>query len=306
MGTIKITSPLQKVKGTCNLIYQTCNMEPNQIQVSDEEYYKNRFLDFMNRHMYCQNHNPPEYYYGTINTVLPSEKDLESSKIDIDKTVLYWINKLNPIGFIKINQTSIDDIILTAKKVKIELEEYIDQEQKKENTNWLWHANQKVIPYLSYSYGYKYCVAFGKILRQYMSGEGKLWVDNTLLCLQKYMESGLIYKNWLPETASQADFKKNINGNLFSFYKDIELDNKRFKEFAFATHPDAYLEGGLSDLLYKWKFKDLVLIMLTPDFIEWLDSSTRKQAMVTIKSLLGGLLKKQKDFFIKYLDSLFN
>lgn len=302
MGTIKITSPLQKVKGTSKLMYQTCNMKPNKIQISNEKYYIDRFLDFMNRHMFCKNHIPPQYYYGTINTVLPSEKDLESSRIDIDKAVLYWIEKLNPIGFMKINQTSIDDIILTAKRVKIELEKYIDQEQKKENTNWLWHANQKVIPYLSYSYGYKYCVAFGKILKPYMSNEGKLWVDRTLINLQLYMEQGLIDKSWISQKSKRFNSKYNLERQRALFYDYIELDNVRFKEFAFATHPDAYLAGGLSVLLWKWKLKDLILIMLTPDFIEWTDSSTREQAMITIK----GLLKEQKDFLVKYIDSLFN
>ena len=135
-----------------------------------------------------------------------------------------------------------------------------------------------------------------------MSNEGKLWVDRTLINLQLYMEQGLIDKSWISQKSKRFNSKYNLERQRALFYDYIELDNVRFKEFAFATHPDAYLAGGLSVLLWKWKLKDLILIMLTPDFIEWTDSSTREQAMITIK----GLLKEQKDFLVKYIDSLFN
>ena len=65
------------------------------------------------------------------------------------------------------------------------------------------------------------------------------------------------------------------------FYTNIELDNERFSEFAFATHPDAYdpIEMKTLTALDLWK------ILLTPDISEWFDASTRTQALIMAMNL---------------------
>ena len=62
---------------------------------------------------------------------------------------------------------------------------------------------------------------------------------------------------------------KKIN----KFYENIELDNKKFQDFAFATHPDAYNPEEMSKL----PIDDLVIIGLTPEFKEFLEKETWEQ-----------------------------
>lgn len=65
------------------------------------------------------------------------------------------------------------------------------------------------------------------------------------------------------------------------YYTDIELDNDRFQEFAFATHPDAYNPKEMKKL----PVDDLIKILTTPDFKEWLGADTWKQALIMARNL---------------------
>ncbi|MCD8031650.1 MAG: hypothetical protein LUF85_12735 [Bacteroides sp.] len=57
------------------------------------------------------------------------------------------------------------------------------------------------------------------------------------------------------------------------FYTDIELNNSRFRKFAFATHSNAYLDAGLVRL----PLSDKIKIATTPEIKEFLDPETWKQ-----------------------------
>ena len=47
-------------------------------------------------------------------------------------------------------------------------------------------------------------------------------------------------KHNLKKMKGRKHMKKLRKKNMSSFYTNIELNNKKFQEFAFATHPDAY------------------------------------------------------------------
>ncbi len=55
------------------------------------------------------------------------------------------------------------------------------------------------MPDVSTSYGYKYCVAFGQLLKGKLSPQGNAWIDKTLLNLQTYMEKGVVDNSWKPQ-----------------------------------------------------------------------------------------------------------
>ncbi|MCC6559267.1 MAG: DUF4150 domain-containing protein [Polyangiaceae bacterium] len=99
-------------------------------------------------------------------------------------------------------------------------------------------------------YGLKYCNRFTAELRPKLSDGGKAWLDRARCLLQEYMEDGLM------EDPS------------------IEGDSDKFREFAFETHPDAYVDAGLHEI----SAEDKLEVALTPDMKEWLSADTWEQA----------------------------
>ncbi|MFN3151569.1 CARDB domain-containing protein [Bremerella sp.] len=72
-------------------------------------------------------------------------------------------------------------------------------------------------------YGDKYLNEFANDRDNY-SPEGQAWIDRTRAELQKQLEQGLLND------------------------PSMETDSQRFRDFAFDTHPDAYIKSGLFDL----------------------------------------------------------
>src|SRR5262249_1699504 len=98
------------------------------------------------------------------------------------------------------------------------------------------------------SYGYFYCSNYGAKLFPTLSPKGKTWLVLARHYLQANMEKGL-KQNMLGHLIQLRSVKPG-NGSFkmeCEQYK-LELDNKKFKTFAFKTHPLAYLDGGLADL----------------------------------------------------------
>ena len=89
-------------------------------------------------------------------------------------------------------------------------------------------------------YGKKYCERFSESAFGGLSGAGQEWDIKTRMNLQLAIEMGAI---------SDVDFAK------------MEKDPEKFREFAFRSHPDAYLEAGLPGL----PITDQIMIGLTPD-----------------------------------------
>ena len=230
-------------------------------QRGDEEYYVWRFNNFMERHVDCA-HEPPVYYYGLL-----EDSKILDQKIRDEEAKIHLNLKQYVLGF------DLDKELLKKQK---EVKEYEKNDRP-------------VKPDIGKSYGYKYCLAFGKLLSPKLSAQGQQWVKKTLDYLQEYMEAGVVDLDWL--SRENEDFnKKNQLSNKRkkkAFYSDIELNNARFRSFAFSTHPDAYIKAGIAKL----PLKDLALISLTPDLSEWLEEDTQIQAIIVAKKIIEEKLK---------------
>lgn len=83
-----------------------------------------------------------------------------------------------------------------------------------------------------------------------LSSEGQKWLEKTLVNLQRSMEFAI----------------QKTNG-------EIENDPNEFQDFAYKTHPKAYIDAGLFDL----PISDLIKIGTTPDFADLLTPSGLEQ-----------------------------
>lgn len=272
-------------------LLHTCDKIPPKCPIIGEvEYYKWRFENFMQRHDGCL-HEPPVYYFGPLKVI---QEKKESTSLDrlLDKitpNTSDW--DINPIDAAQ----GIKEIL-----VPLKLKEELDNIQKKVNN--YEKGGRKVKPIIYESYGYKYCYAFDKLLYPHLTEKGQEWERYALKSLQQYMEKGLVNKNW--KARNNKDFNKKYRfhqGGMEEFYNNIELRNEQFKEFAFATHPDAYLDAGLRNL----PVKDLILILLTPDIKEWTETNTWIQAWLVFKEVAPAKLIEYKNDAIDYINKVY-
>lgn len=155
------------------------------------------------------------------------------------------------------------------------------------NTDYLRRHRVTPPPDYYLDYGDKYASRFTKVLRPKLSKQGQIWVDKTFILLQQAIEKKLA--------------KDRIS---FDF---LEQNAAKFRDFAYDTHPKAYLDGGL-DELPAW---DLVKILATPDLGDILSISGIKQVIITGVGLMGSWLdldaKKtnRKSNYIKGLSGTF-
>jgi RHS repeat-associated protein len=124
-------------------------------------------------------------------------------------------------------------------------------------------------------YGYKYCDRFLKETRPNLSPAGQKWLNETLKLLQIFMDKGLVNLNYTSTNNKRFTNKVTTIG-LQAFYTGIECRNIDHKDFAFATHPDAYRPKDMKTL----PCSDLLKISKTPDWKEWLDGATWEQANI--------------------------
>ncbi|WP_414450853.1 hypothetical protein AB4851_17560 [Burkholderia sp. 22PA0099] len=137
------------------------------------------------------------------------------------------------------------------------------------------------------SYGYYYCSNYGAKLFPKLSPAGQAWLRSARWYLQKNMESGL-QQNMQGNTIQMRSAKPGNGSFKMSVAQfQIELDSETFKSFAFRTHPLAYLDGGLADLLVP----DMKEITGGPDLEEWFDPRTYGQVidsgMVVFRENIG-------------------
>lgn len=103
------------------------------------------------------------------------------------------------------------------------------------------------------NYGLKYCNRYTRELYPDLSPQGQQWLLKAKCNLQQMMEEGL------------QNIEEPAN----------ELDSAAFLEFAFNTHPQAYLKAGLADL----SLADFIKISCSPDWQQWTRPETWKQAL---------------------------
>ncbi|WP_175941204.1 hypothetical protein [Burkholderia pyrrocinia] len=124
------------------------------------------------------------------------------------------------------------------------------------------------------SYGYYYCSDYGANLLPRLSAQGKAWLNKARKLLQANMEDGL-NQNMMGNTIQMASPTPGNGGVDMTWPQfELEMNNEKFKEFAFKTHPMAYLDGGLADL----PVTDLVKIGMRPNIQEWGEGKTWGQA----------------------------
>ncbi|HCO67645.1 MAG TPA: hypothetical protein DIT04_07820, partial [Dysgonomonas sp.] len=208
---------------------------PASPQRGDEEYYVWRFNNFMERHLQDCSHEPPVYYYGTLidpATVLKKKTDSNTNKN-------WWENAKDKV------EEAWDNTNLNPKQMWLGLDKTL--KEKQQNAKQYIKNDETVIPNISKSYGYKYCLAFGKLLKPKLSPAGQIWVTKTLDYLQEYMEAGLVDLDWESEYSEKFKQTYDLSDKSLKvkFYTNIELNNAKFKAFAFATHPDAYINANI-------------------------------------------------------------
>ncbi len=113
------------------------------------------------------------------------------------------------------------------------------------------------------AYGDRYARRFTEETRPLLSPAGRRWLDRTRRRLQEAIEAR--------RASDPAGFAA------------LEVDAERFADFAYATHPAAYLEAGLAGL----PARDLVLIATTPDVQDLLTS----RGLAQVGAVLHGLLR---------------
>lgn len=201
------------------------------------DFYRFKYDDFMRRHKYC-GHMPPVYYFGEM-------RELSSWSV-IDNIAEWWTPSLT------------DEM----KQISVSVEEV-----EKKGTKY------KPVP--STSYGFKYCTRFSRVLMPTLTQRGQIWLTEARFKLQKYMEQGVIDKTYIAnyDVVILDSLENNVNDNFKKFnwssmsyefdqemqtkyYTNIEIDNDKFQDFAFATHPDAYdpvKMSYLSDIHYLFR-----------------------------------------------------
>lgn len=111
------------------------------------------------------------------------------------------------------------------------------------------------------NYGLKYFDRF-HAQKGALKEDARQWVDKTGVALQQAMEAR--------------------NGNPQSFAA-LERDPKRFKSFAYASHPEAYISSGLQNVSYG----DRIKIGMTPDAEDLFTTDGLKQAVETGVTVIG-------------------
>ncbi|WP_394538180.1 hypothetical protein PRJ39_20160 [Lysobacter enzymogenes] len=110
-------------------------------------------------------------------------------------------------------------------------------------------------------YGDKYMERFASLDSTDLSPAGLAWRDRTTVALQTAIEDYRI---------------RDPQG-----FAELERDPAAFREFAFGTHPDAYVDSGL----YQLSAQDLTVIALTPDINDVLSQEGIDQTKLTIGKL---------------------
>lgn len=127
-------------------------------------------------------------------------------------------------------------------------------------------------------YGQKYMERFQALDSSDLSAEGLQWRDRTTLALQQSIE----------------DFRaRDPEG-----FAELERNPEAFRQFAFESHPGAYVDSGLYDL----PVQDLLVIAATPDVGDVLSQEGIAQTLTTLGKLeLSDLPEMALDTGVQYL-----
>ncbi|MFC7627845.1 hypothetical protein ACFQVB_08770 [Paraburkholderia humisilvae] len=238
----------------------------------------------------CDLHVPPaadsiighcEYYYRPLHCEF---KD-KAEKLPSINEIVDWAEGFNPWLDREVTKQ------LLGKRDRLIPPQCTDSDWSRHSSFMMRHIGCGHKPPSYYlGYGYYYCSNYGKYLNPALSEAGRDWLDNAKFLLQKNMEIGLS----LNMKQSGISMASRIKGNgSFSMPEvkqyQLELNDKTFQDFAFNTHPIAYLDAGLADL----PMPDLCRIGGQPSIQEWGHGRTWNQAIESAKVVLP---KKAGDF----------
>ncbi len=140
------------------------------------------------------------------------------------------------------------------------------------------------VPDYYLDYGNKYIRRFTDELYPKLSNEGKKWLIEARRFLQLYMEDGFKQNlNSLEVVTQSSVHPKTIATTKTPKTESLELDNDRFRSFAYGTHPAAYIDGGL----YNLTLGDLWEVGWTPDFLDLFSGD----GLAQVKDILAYLIE---------------
>jgi RHS repeat-associated protein len=115
-------------------------------------------------------------------------------------------------------------------------------------------------------YGFKYAQRFQNQTNEKLSKRGQKWLGETMVNLQVAME-------------------RRLTDPVRADGTELELNPQAFKDFAFASHVNAYWNNDGSAPLYTLNTVDLFAIVLTPD----LNDLTSKEGLTQAGAIMGKL-----------------
>jgi hypothetical protein len=119
---------------------------------------------------------------------------------------------------------------------------------------------ERPLPTYYLEYGDK-CLKQFRAVAPHLSRGGQEWLESTLQLLQQAIEERL--------QTDPADFEQ------------LELDDQGFQDFAFSTHAQAYIDGGIFEL----PADDLWRILRTPDITDVMSPDGISEILVLLAEL---------------------
>lgn len=141
----------------------------------------------------------------------------------------------------------------------------------------------KPVPDYYMGYGHKYINRFTTETNKTMSSSGKTWLKEARKNLQVAIEDRL-------------DPKKYKDANT------IELNNDKFRSFAFDSHVDAYWNENGKVPLYTSGAVDLTKILLTPDVKDLASADGLRQ----VKDMMGKFIKEKPKDLLRILGDAYD
>jgi len=105
--------------------------------------------------------------------------------------------------------------------------------------------------------------------------------------LQVYLDEA-IQKNMIPGSTDIIISQNNDDITIGIMAYELELESEIFRDVAFATHVDAYIDAGLADL----PLSDLMKIGTMPNVEEFLDPNTWDQVIKVSEEVLPELIER--------------
>lgn len=213
----------------------------------------------------------------------PVRDGVDKSGISTGEVVGLWVeNVLKPLPL-----TAEDNVKMLGRALRWH-DELLDPETdigwSRYGNFWARHVGCGHVPPDYYTrYGYYYCSRYAAYLLPRLSPRGKQWMIDARYKLQVYLDNAIELNMFMGDgqesiVIPQAESFTEIEIDPY----ELELEAEKFRLAAFATHVNAYLDAGLSEL----SALDLYKIGTMPNIEEWVDPNTWDQAKKSGESVV--------------------